>query len=194
MAAQALGSHFAFSDDLVAEKFWTLVERCHDPLCSRSFVSPARKSVTIVTANVLTVHPAQVPDSDPSLFSARRLPLSLCFEGKMTHLVGVQESRCREMSIRSFRGCTILSSAATAVSVVASCGSLRMLRRKRPLFHADWRRLTVTIPLHGSTSLATVLHAPDRHHGEDDISVWWQETFGLTQAPLCLWNSCHCHD
>ena len=40
------------------------------------------------------------------------------------------------------------------------------------LLHADPRRLMVTLPLHGSTSLATVLHAPDRHHGEDAISVW----------------------
>ena len=105
------------SDDLVAESFWTLVERCHDPMCSRSFVSPANKRVTIVTANVLTMHLAQVPDSDPDLFSARRLQLSLGFEGKMAHLVGVQESRCRETSVRSFRGYTILSSAATARSV-----------------------------------------------------------------------------
>ena len=57
------------SDDLVAERFWTLVERCHDAMCSRFFVSLARTRVTIVTANVLTMHPAQVPDSDPSLFS-----------------------------------------------------------------------------------------------------------------------------
>ena len=80
------------SSDLVAEKFWTLIEHSRDPMCSRPCVSPARKLVTIVTANVLTM----LSDSDPSLFSARRLQLSLCFESKMAHLVGVQESRCRE--------------------------------------------------------------------------------------------------
>ena len=28
------------------------------------------------------------------------------------------------------------------------------------------------------------LHAPDRHHGEDVISVWWQETLDLLKR-LC---------
>ena len=42
----------------------------------------------------------------------------------------------------------------------------------------------VTLPLYGGTSLAIVLHAPDRHHGEDAISVWWQETLDLLKR-LC---------
>ena len=42
----------------------------------------------------------------------------------------------------------------------------------------------VTLPLHSSTSLATVLHAPDTHHGEDAISFWWQETLDLLKR-LC---------
>ena len=175
------------SDDLVAEKFWTPVERSHDPMCSRPLVSPARKRVTIITANVLTMHPAQAPDSDPSLFSGRRLQLSLCFEGKMAHLVGVQESRCRETSIRSFRGYTILSSAARPLGqcgcelwVSSNVATIKDLC----LLHADPRKLMVTLPLHGSTSLATVVHAPDRHHVEDAISVWWQETLDLLKR-LC---------
>ena len=175
------------SYDLVAEKFWTLVEHSRDPMCSRPCVPPAKKLVTIVTANVLTMHPAQVSDSDPSLFSARRLQLSLCFESKMAHLVGVQESRCREMSIRSFRGYTVLSSAATSLGQ-GGCelwvSSYVAKIKDFCLLHADPRRLMVTLPLHGSTSLAAVLHALDRHHGEDAISVWWQETLDLFKR-LC---------
>ena len=107
-------------------------------------------------------------------FSARRLQLSLCFESKMAHLVGVQESRCRGTSIRSFRGYTVLSSAATPLGqggcelwVSSDVAKIKDFC----LLHADPRRLMVTFPLHGSTSLATVLHAPDRHHGEDAISA-----------------------
>ena len=167
------------SDDLVPEKIWTLVERSHDPMCSRPFVSPARKRV----------HRAPCASSglEPSLFSARSLQLLLCFEGKMAHLVGVQESRCRETSIRSFRGYIILSSAATALG---QCGcelwasSDIAMVKDLCLLHADPRRLMVTLPLHGSTSLAAVLHAPDRHHGEDAISFWWQETLDLLKR-LC---------
>ena len=175
------------SSDLAAEKFWTLVEHSRDPMCSRLRVSPARKLVTIVTANVLTMHPAQVSDSDPSPFSARRLQLSLCFESTMAHLVGVQESRCRETSIRSFRGYTFLSSAATPLGqggceLWVSSDVAKM--KNFCLLHADPRRLMVTFPLHGSTSLATVLHAPDKHHGEDAISAWWQETLDLLKR-LC---------
>ena len=118
------------SDDLVAEKFWTLVERCHDSMRSRSFVSPARKRVTIFTANVLTMHPAQVPDSDPSLCSPRRHQLSLCFEGKMAHLVGVQGSRTGKRQSGLFVVTQVsLQLRERSVSVVASCGSLRILLR-----------------------------------------------------------------
>ena len=185
------------SNDLVAEKFWTLVEHSRDPMCSRPCVSPARKLVTIVAANVLTVHPAQVPDSDPSLFSARRLQLSLCFESKLAHLVGVQESRCRETSIWSFRGYTVLSSAATPLGqggcelwVSSDVAKIKDFC----LLHADPRRLMVTLPLHGCTSLATVLHAPDRHHGERRNFRLVARNIGPSQAPLSLWSSCHCHD
>ena len=87
-----------FSTNWLRRNFGLFVEHSRDPMCSRPCVSPARKLVTIVTANVFTMHPAQVPHSDPSLFSARRLQLSLCFESKMAHLVGVQESRSRETS------------------------------------------------------------------------------------------------
>ena len=72
-----------------------------------------------------------------SLFSARRLQLSLCFESKMAHLVGVQESRCRDTSVRSFRGYTTLSLRLRqrSVSVVVSCGSLfGYCDGRRPLF------------------------------------------------------------
>ena len=108
-------------------------------------------------------------------------PFSFLFAGssfrcvskaKMAHLVGVQESRCRETSIRSFRGYTVLSCAATP------------LGQDFCLLHADTRRQKVTLPLHGCTSLATVLHSPDRHHGEDAISDWWQETLDLLKH-LC---------
>ena len=119
-------------------------------------------------------HPVQVLDSDPALLSARRLQLSLCFEGKTAHLVGVQESRCRKTSVRTFRGCTILASAETPLGqcgcelwVFSNVATIKDLC----LLFADPRRLMVTLPLHGSTSLATVLHAPDRHHGEDVIYV-----------------------
>ena len=73
-----------------------------------------------------------------------------------------------------------------SVRAVASCGSLRMLRRQRisVCFMRTRRRLLVTLPLHGCTSLATVLHAPDRHHGEDAISAWWQETLDFLKR-LC---------
>ena len=104
------------------------------------------------------------------------------FESKMAHLVSVQESRCRETSIRFFRGYTVLSSAATPLGqggcelwVSSDAASLKDFC----LLHADPRRLLVTLPLHGCTSLATVLHAPDRHHGEDAISVCRQETLDL---------------
>ena len=118
------------SDDLVAERFWTLVGRCQDPMHSRSFVSPARKRVTVVTANVLTMHPAQVSDSDPSLFSAHRLQLSLCVEGKTAHLVGVQEWTALGQC-----GCELWVS-----SNIATAKALCLL-------HADPRRLMVTLHL-----------------------------------------------
>ena len=122
------------------------------------------------------MHPAQVPDSDPSLFSARRLQLSLCFEGKMAHLVGVQESR---FVVTQFS----LQLRQRSVSVVASCGSLRILRRLKTFVCSMRTRA-------GSWShfRSTVAHLLQQFFmlrtGIMVISVWWQETLDLLKR-LC---------
>ena len=62
---------FPVSDDLVAERFWALVERCQDPMYSHSFLCVSSQEACHHCYSQCS-HPAQVPDSDPSLFSARR--------------------------------------------------------------------------------------------------------------------------
>ena len=172
---------------LVAEKFWTLVERSRDP-CAPVPLSLQPGSVSpSFTANVLTMHPAQLPDSDPSLFSARRLQLSLCFECKNGAFGWCSRIEMQGNVNQVFFVVTQLSSAATPLGqcgcelwVSSNVATIKDLC----LLHADPRILMVTLPLHGSTSLAIVLHAPDRHYGEDAISVWWQETLDLLKR-LC---------
>ena len=118
-----------FSNDLVAEKFWTLVEHSRDRMCPRPCVSTARKLRYCQCS-----HHAPCASSRLGSFSlfCSQAPAFAVF---LAHLVGVQESRCRETSITSFRGYTLLSSAATPlgqggcelwvssdVLIFASCG------------------------------------------------------------------------
>ena len=161
-----------------------LVEHSRDPTCSRPCVCPARKLVNHRYCQCS--HNAPCTSSGLGSFSLAGFSFR-CFESKMAHMVGVQESRCRDTSVRFFRGYTVLTTAATPLgqgSFELWVSSDVAKIKDFCLLHADPRRFMVTLPLHGCTSLATVRHAPDRHHGEDPISVWWQETLDLLKR-LC---------